>query len=169
MSETEQAALLTRWVNEHSSSLLRICFIQLADRTMAEDALQETFIKAWRAIPRCSESPIRNEKAWLTRIALNVCSDMRRSQWMRHFTVTKAIDSLPPSLVAVQPEDKTLLLDICMLPEKYRQVLILYYYQRLTLQETGEILGIDTSTVFYRLRKAEKCLKRKLTEEVDAT
>ena len=168
MSEAEQTALLTHWVREYSDSLLRLCFIQLTDRTLAEDALQETFIKAWKALSRTDAAPIQNAKAWLCRIALNECSDLRRSRWMRHVDASKAIDSLPPALTAVEPEDRALLLDICALPDKYRRVLMLYYYQRLTMQEVGEVLGIDSSTVHYRLRKAEKCLRRKLTEEVDS-
>lgn len=168
MSEAEQVAQLTQWVRQHSEPLLRICFIQLADRALAEDALQETFIKAWKAMPGNPDDAIRNEKAWLSRIALNVCRDIRRSRWMRHVDFSKALEDLPPSLVAVQPEDRALLMDIHRLPDKYRQVLILYYYQHLTLRDVGEVLGLDASTVHYRLKKAQQCLKRKLTEEVDA-
>ena len=168
MSEAAQVAQLTQWVRQHSESLLRICFIQLADRALAEDALQETFLKAWRALSGNYDRSIRNDKAWLSRIALNVCHDIQRSRWIRHVNFSKALEDLPPSLVAVQPEDRALLLDIHMLPDKYRQVLILYYYQHLTLRDVGEVLGLDSSTVHYRLKKAQQCLKRKLTEEVDA-
>lgn len=168
MSEAEQVAQLTQWVRQHSDSLLRICFIQLADRALAEDALQETFTKAWKAMSSSYDYSIRNEKAWLSRIALNVCRDIRRTRWMRHVDFSKALEDLPPALVAIQPEDRSLLIDIRMMPVKYRQVLILYYYQGLTLKETGQVLGLETSTVHHRLKKAEKCLKRKLTEEVDA-
>ena len=59
-------------------------------------------------------------------------------------------------------------MDIHRLPDKYRQVLLLYYYQHLTLREVGEVLSLDSSTVHYRLKKAQQCLKRQLTEEVDA-
>ena len=66
---------------------------------------------------------------------------------MRHVDAAQALEMLPPSLLAAEPEDRTLLLDILALPEKYRQVLILYHYQR--------------------LKKAEGMLRRELTEEVD--
>ena len=51
MADAEREALLTAWVDRYSDSLLRMCFISLRDWALAEDALQETFIKAWRAMP----------------------------------------------------------------------------------------------------------------------
>ena len=168
MAESDRECRMTAWVDRYSDTLLRLCFIQLQDRTLAEDALQETFIKAWRAMPRYEQSEIQNDKAWLSRIALNVCRDMRRSGWMRYIDPATAIDALPPAQLAVLPEDRALLLDVCALPEKFRQVLVLYYYERLTLRDVGEVLGIDPSTVYSRLKKAEALLRRKLTEEVDA-
>lgn len=167
MSLADREALLTDWVQRYSEPLLRICFVSLSDWALAEDSLQETFIKAWQAMPRYEKRPITNEKAWLCRIAFSVCHDMRRSKWMRHVDASTSIDSLPPARFAVLPEDRALLLDICALPEKHRQVLILYHYQRLSMREVGEILGLDASTVYNRLKKAEALLKRKLTEEVE--
>lgn len=167
MADAEREALLTAWVDRYSDSLLRMCFISLRDWALAEDALQETFIKAWRAMPQYEHSPIRNERAWLSRIAVNVCRDVRRSRWMRHVDAAQALEMLPPSQLAVEPEDRTLLLDILAMPEKYRQVLILYHYQRLTMREVAQVLGADVSTVHARLKKAEGMLRRELTEEVD--
>ena len=167
MADAEREALLTAWVDRYSDSLLRMCFISLRDWALAEDALQETFIKAWRAMPQYEHSPIRNERAWLSRIAVNVCRDLRRTRWMRPVDAAQALEMLPPSQLAVEPEDRTLLLDILAMPEKYRQVLILYHYQRLTMREVAQVLGADVSTVHARLKKAEGMLRRELTEEVD--
>ena len=167
MADAEREALLTAWVDRYSDSLLRMCFISLRDWALAEDALQETFIKAWRAMPQYEHSPIRNERAWLSRIAVNVCRDLRRTRWMRHVDAAQALEMLPLSQLAVEPEDRTLLLDILAMPEKYRQVLILYHYQRLTMREVAQVLGADVSTVHARLKKAEGMLRRELTEEVD--
>lgn len=168
MPDTDREAVLTDWVSRYSDALLRMCFIQLKDWAMAEDALQETFIKAWRAMPRHRYEPIMNDKAWLSRIALNVCRDLQRSRWMRHVDASTSIESLPPARTAVLPEDRALLLDICAMPEKYRQVLILYHYQQLTMREIAQVLEMDVSTIYARLKKAEGMLRRQLTEEGDA-
>ena len=86
---------------------------------------------------------------------------------MRHVDASQALESLPPSVTAVLPEDRSLFLDICALPEKFREVLLLYHYQRLSLRDAAQVLGLDVSTVHGRLKKAEELLRRKLTEEVD--
>ena len=69
---------------------------------------------------------------------------------------------------AVEAEDRTLLLDVMNLPEKFREVILLYHYQRLTLRDIAQALQLDVSTVHTRLKKAERMLKQVLTEEVDA-
>ena len=97
------------------------------------------------------------------RIALNVCRDMRRSRWARHVDLTRALDELPPAAMSVPPQERLLFLDILRLPEKYRQVLVLYYYQDMTLEETASALGLSRSTAHHRLRRAEAALRDRLT------
>ena len=167
MTDTEREARLTAWVDQYAQALLRICFVQLQDHALAEDALQETFIKAWTAMPKYERRPILHEKAWLTRIALNICHDVQRSRWMRSAKAAIALEDLPQASAAVMPEDRALFLDICTLPEKYREILLLYHYQRLSMRDAAKVLGLDVSTVHGRLKKAEELLRRKLTEEVD--
>ena len=68
-------------MNAYGTQLKRLCCLYLRDAALAEDAVQETFLKAWRAMGKfrgeCSE------KTWLTRIAVNVCRDMQRTAWFR--------------------------------------------------------------------------------------
>ena len=156
---------LESWVAEHADAILRTCYLCLNDTGLAEDAMQETFLKAWRAMPSYERSHIQSDKAWLMRIALNVCHDVQRSRWMRHVDARQSIDDLPPSIVAVKPEDHTLRLKIGRLPEKYKQVVLMCYYQELTEREAAEALGISVSAVSKRLKKAQALLRSSLTEE----
>ena len=84
---------LTRLVRQYQTDLLRICYIQLHDTALAEDAVQETYLKAYRSMPAfrgdCSE------KTWLMRIAVNVCRDMLRSAWFRHLDRRITLEQLP--------------------------------------------------------------------------
>ena len=68
---------LERLVLQYQQPLLRTCFLYLRDRTLAEDAVQETFLKAYRSLAsfrgECSE------KTWLMKIAMNTCCDLRRA------------------------------------------------------------------------------------------
>ena len=106
---------------------------------------------------------IANEKAWLLRIAINTCKDYRRTAWFRHIDRSKALDELPPRLVAAEPEDRTLTLTVMDLPDRYKQVILLYYFQGLTMQETADALDVSQATVHRRLEKAEELLKGSLT------
>lgn len=80
--DSSPESLLTRLIDQYQAVLLQMCFMYLHDRMMAEDAVQDTFLKAYRAMDAfrgdCSE------KTWLPKIAINTCRDMKRSAWFRH-------------------------------------------------------------------------------------
>lgn len=77
----KQAWTAEALIDAYGDELLRLCLLYLGDRQLAEDAFQETMVKAWRALP-----DFRGEsgaKTWLFHIAVNTCRDMLRSGWMR--------------------------------------------------------------------------------------
>ena len=150
---------LNQWIEDYSDSI----FLYLSDQTQAEDATQDTWIKAWKHMDDFERKGIANEKAWLLRIAINTCKDYRRTAWFRHVDRSKALDELPPQLIAVEPEDRTLTLMVMDLPDRYKQVILLHFFQGLTMQETADALGASQSTVHRRLKKAEELLKGSLT------
>lgn len=114
---------LEQWIDQYADAILRVCFIYLKDASQAEDATQETFIKAWRHMDKWDGQA---EKAWLTRIAENTCHDYHRSKWFRHTDRSRAFNELPPQTMAVLPEDNALLMDVYDLPEKEKQAVLLY-------------------------------------------
>lgn len=162
-SRTDRELLLEGWVRAYGTAILRTCFVCLADAREAEDAMQETFLKAWRKMDSFEHRNGAGEKTWLTHIALNVCRDMQRTRWFRHVDRRRALEDLPQGMTAALPEERELLLEIMTLPDKYREPLLLYYYQDMTLDETAAALEISRSAVYNRLRKAEKLLKLSLT------
>lgn len=154
---------LNGWIEKYSDSILRTCFLYLSDRGQAEDALQDTWIKAWKHMDEYEKNNIANDKAWLLRIAVNTCKDYRRSAWFRHVDRSKALDELPPQIAAVEPEDRSLTLTVMELPDRYKQVILLYFFQGLTMQETADALGASQATVSRRLDKAKELLRGSLT------
>jgi len=154
---------LQQWIASYSDAILRICFLYLSDQAQAEDALQDTLIKAWRHMDDYERKGVVNDKAWLMRIAINTCKDYRRTAWFHHIDHRQALEELPPRLTCVEPEDHSLALTVMALPDKYKQVILLHYFQGLTQQETGQALGLSTSAVIRRLRAAEVILKQSLT------
>ena len=86
----EKISLLIR---RYEKDLLRTCCIYLRDKDMAQDAVQETFFKAYKALD--SFRGESTEKTWLYSIAFNVCRDMRRSAWFRYVDMRVTLDHLP--------------------------------------------------------------------------
>ncbi|MBR3763221.1 MAG: sigma-70 family RNA polymerase sigma factor [Clostridia bacterium] len=150
---------LEGWVRAYGTAILRTCFVCLSDRQAAEDAMQETFLKAWKAMDSFQGRNGAGEKTWLMHIAMNVCRDMQRTRWFRHIDMRRALEDIPQGVASVLPEDRSLLMDIMSLPDKYKQPIMLYYYQDMTIEETAEVLCISKSTVHSRLRKAEGMLR----------
>jgi len=148
---------LERMVLQYEKDLLRICYIYLRDAALVQDAVQETFLRAYQNIhsfrAECSE------KTWLMRIAMNVCKDFRKSAWYRFVDRRVSLDHLsiptaPPSL-----EQITLTSEIMKLPRKHMEVVLLYYYQDLNTREIAEVLNITPSAVSDRLSKARSRLR----------
>ena len=150
---------LEGWVNAYSDCLLKTCFLELGDRALAQDALQDTFFKAWKAMERFERQQVRNVRAWLLRIAINTCRDYRRGAWFRRMDFHQALEELPPGLLALPAEDRSLFLSLAGLPAPEKRLILLYYYHNLTLREAADILGMPKSTAAKRLRRAEEMLR----------
>jgi RNA polymerase sigma-70 factor, ECF subfamily len=165
----EHKAKLARWIAEYSDALLKTCYVYLHNLPQAEDAVQDTFLKAYQGMTRTDAQTLTSEMAWLMRIAINVCHDYHRSRWFRYIDKTLAVEDLPQNLMSISSDDRDMLADVFRLPEKAKQVLLLYYYQELILQETADVLQISRSAAHKRLQKAQTLLKGKLTErDLDA-
>lgn len=146
--------------------LLRTCYLLVKDVALAEDAVQDTFVKAWQAHDHFRGEG--SEKSWLMRIAVNTCRDLRRGKWFRHVDRQVRMEDLPEPAETFQWEDDTVTRAILALPDGLRQVVTLRYYQGFTIQEAADILKLSRRTVHYRLEKAERLLKESLEEWYDA-
>ena len=159
---TNRDETLDQWLEAYGDLINRTCCLILGDRVLAEDATQETFIRAWKAMPRYKGDA--SPRTWLTRIAVNVCRNLRRAAWFRRHDRTITPEDLPLSVPA---EDRTLFLTVQQLPERHRQIVILRYYQGMSLDEAAKVLGVSRSTVHHRLQKALKQLRIELDEGRD--
>ena len=155
---------IERLITQHQTSLLRLCYVQMQDQALAEDAVQETFLKAYKGFD--SFRGDSSEKTWLTRIAVNTCRDFQRGGWFKHTDRRVTPDMLPVGTVQPDTEDLDLSLAVMKLPRKMREAILLYYYQDMSTEEIAETLGIAQSSVSNRLRRGREKL-RKLLEGRD--
>ena len=154
---------ITQLINTYQLSLKRMCCVWLKDAALAEDATQETFLKAYAALSdfrgECSE------KTWLTRIAVNVCRNLRRGWWFDHVDRSVEIERLPEAAVPFEDADSSLIDTVAALPLRLREITMLYYYQDMNMSEISEALNISVSAVSRRLEKARRQLRAQLEKE----
>ncbi len=162
MADEERRAWLEQAMNRWEASLLRLCFAYLQDAALAEDAVQEAFLKAWKGYRGFRGAA--EEKTWLTRIAINTCKDIRKSAWFRHVDRSTALDSLPEGSVPFDARDDTVTRAVLALPIKLREVALLRLLQGLSAEETARALRIPRSTVYQRLKQAQELLQKELEE-----
>jgi len=151
---------LSEWIDKYERSLLHLCCMYLKDINLAEDAVQEAFLKAYQHMD--SFRGESSEKSWLYRIAINVCNDIRRSRWMRMFDRNVDIEKLTIPVEGVSDVSITLMEEIMRLPKKHREVIFLFYYEDMKLAEIAKLLGTPVSTVSDRLHKARELLRKAL-------
>lgn len=151
---------LCRMVEQYQTSLLRMCYVYLHDTALAEDAVQETFLKAYGALDAFRGES--GENTWLMRIAINTCRDMLRSKWFRYVDQQVTLDDLPEPTLQPQEGDAELTMAVMQLPIKLKEIVLLYYYQDMTTTEIASALGVAQSTVSSRLKRARARLRTTL-------
>lgn len=149
---------MDRIVQQYATPMLRICFMYLKDMSLAEDAMQDTMLKIYKNYDKFDGS---NEKTWIMRIAMNVCKDYLRSAWMRKVNVVEELNDVPD--IEKKPnEDDTLIKAVMQLKPKYKEVIILFYYQDMKISEIAKAINSPEATVSVRLKRARDQLKNVL-------
>ena len=151
-------------VETYADSLLRMCYLYLGDMHLAQDAVQEAFVRAWEK--RATFRRESSEKTWLFHIAANICKDMLRSAHHRHMK-----DALPLKehafLIQWEDTENTAIGCLLHLPEKYRMPLVLYYLWNVNTGEIARILQLPLPTVLTRLRRGREKLRAMLEGEME--
>lgn len=151
---------IAQLIEQYGKVLLRICCVYLKDAALAEDALQETFLKAYRNLD--GYKGLSSERTWLTSIAINVCRDMRRRAWFRYMDRTVDLDRLTLNAQDGGQEAVELMMDVMNLPKRYMEVILLHYYADLTQTEIARMIGVTPATVSKRLKAAQNMLRHVL-------
>ena len=160
VSDSRADTELERLIRENQVSLRRLCFLYLHDESLADDAVQDTFLKAYQAWDSYRQEA--SEKTWLTRIAINTCKNMLHSAWFRRVDRTMSVDSLPGQAGMIDQESSETAVVVMNLPRKLREVIILYYYQGIDTCDIADMLGITQPAVSGRLKRARERLRNEL-------
>lgn len=136
-------------------------FSVCGNREDADDTVQDTFLKYYtREQDYIDETHL---KAWLLRVAINRAKDITGAFWRRNRV---SWEDYMDELTFAQPEDRSLFEAVMRLPEKYRIVIHLFYYEEYSIEEISATLHASRGTVKSRLSRGRKLLKSMLTEVV---
>ncbi len=153
-------ARFTAAARRYQNMVYRTALHALGSPQDADDAVQEVFLRLFRyQEPFDGEEHLRR---WLLRVTVNYCRDVLKSPWRRRRV---SWEEVPETPVFDRPEQAALYREVMALPEKYRTVLNLFYYEELSVREIGELLGLGASTVTTRLARARTRLRERLGED----
>ena len=154
----ETQALAEQYRDRLFAAAFQVC----GNAADAEDAAQEALLRY-----HLSDKEFENQehiRAWLLRVAINWAKNTSRSFWRRN---TLPLEEYMETLEFDSQESREIFREVMALPEKYRLVIHLYYYEDYSVQEIGRILGISESNVKVRLSRGRQMLKATLQEVWD--
>ncbi len=148
-------------IEQYANMVWRLCMLHLKNRADTEDIFQTVFIKY--ATHKDEFENETHEKAWITRVTINACKDLIKSFFHSH---TIALEDYMEQL-ALPKEDKGVLEAVLSLPQKYRDVVYLHYYEGYSAPELSQILHKNINTIYTLLHRSKQMLKEKLGGEDD--
>ena len=154
----ETQALAEQYRDRLFAAAFQVC----GNAADAEDAAQEALLRY-----HLSDKEFENQehiRAWLLRVAINWAKNISRSYWRRN---ALPLEEYMETLEFDCQESREIFREVMALPEKYRLVIHLYYYEDYSVQEIARILGISESNVKVRLSRGRQMLKATLQEVWD--
>lgn len=148
-------------VEEYGNRLLRTCYLILRDREEAEDIVQETFVRVFRKIEE-----FRGESGlytWIYTIALNLSRDRLRKRMDFSIFENERICNINSEIHIEKVIDRDLLKrELDEIPPIYREVLVLFYFEELSVKEISQLLDEKEGTVKSKLSRGRNILKESL-------
>jgi RNA polymerase sigma-70 factor (ECF subfamily) len=157
-------------VKKYSDMLYRLAFARTGNSHDSEDIVQEVFLKLVRGGKTFKDD--EHQKAWLIRVTVNAGKNLNLSAFKRK-NAGELKDYENRADYSAQKEDKTfsqletkavVYPAVLSLPEKYRIVVHLFYYEEMQIPEICKVTGLGTNTVKSRLHRARNLLREKLKE-----
>jgi len=148
-------------IHRYQDTVYRIAFTYCRNTSDAEDIAQEAFLRYIKKMPRLQSE--EHLKAWLIRVTLNIAKSLSTSSWSKKIVPLSEHD---PTIADERAEtDTATYYAVMSLPEKYRSVIMLYYYEDYSIREIAQILNRTETAIQTQLQRARAMLKNKLKED----
>ena len=161
MNDNSQAEF-EKILRKYGDSIYRIALVHTQNEMDAQDIVQEVFLKFARNASQFQSD--QHIKAWLIRVAINMCTDLKRSAWNRK--TTELNDECLPAEEFTTGESE-LYQAVMSLPVKYKDVIHLFYYEGYSIKEISRITEQKENAVKTQLSRGRVLLKELLKGEYD--
>ncbi len=148
---------VNRAVEQYSDMIRRLCMIHLKNYHDTQDIFQTVFLKY--VLSSVVFENEEHEKAWFIRVTINACKDLLKNFFRTHMV---SIDELTEQPCELLPDHQEVLEAVQSLPQKYKTVVYLHFYEGYTAPEIGKILHKNVNTIYTYLTRSKKILREKL-------
>ena len=160
-ADAYQAELLfSQKYSQYSTMLYRLAMSYLGNAYDAEEAVQEAFIRLLYKAPSFVDA--EHEKRWLLRVQINICKDILKSGWR-----SRTVHLEEAGSYQMDSDSLYIMERLVSLPQKYKSVIYLHYYEGYQLQEIADLLGIGLSAAKMRMKRGRELLRMELEVEAD--
>ena len=146
-----------RAIERYSDTVRRLCMVYLKNDADTEDIFQTVFLKY--VLSSVSFENEEHEKAWFIRVTVNACKDLLKS-FFRRYTVS--LEEAEERAAELPDDHREVWEAVFSLPQKYRDVVYLHYYEDYTAPQISRILGKNVNTVYTLLTRSKQMLREKL-------
>ncbi|MBR1740324.1 MAG: RNA polymerase sigma factor [Lachnospiraceae bacterium] len=151
-------------IKEFGDMVYRFAYAQVKNSDMADDVYQNVWLRLIHAKHRIE--PREHLKAWLLRTTGSCCKDVWKSSWYRKMVFHTSNELQEDEQVAEAPEEEGFVTEcVRRLPERYRGMIHLYYYEGYSQKEIAELLGMKENTVASRLARGRERLKKMIESD----
>ncbi|MFT4412866.1 sigma-70 family RNA polymerase sigma factor [Fredinandcohnia humi] len=158
-------SLLEKLIDEFGEMVKRLAYTYVKDWQVAEDITQEVFLACYNNLENFREEC--SYKNWIYKITINKCKDFIKGKWIlpkefleRLFMNENKRSITPEDRLMLLTEERILSQNVLKLPVKYREIIILYYYEDLKIKEISELTGLNEATIKTRLSRGKKFLRK---------
>ena len=148
---------VNRAIEQYSDMIRRLCMIHLKNYADTEDIFQTVFLKY--VLSSVSFESKEHEKAWFIRVTINTCKDLLKS-FIRSRTIS--LDEIIEQPSEMSVDDRDVLEAVLSLPQKYKDVVYLHYYEDYTAPQISRILGKNVNTIYTLITRSKRLLREKL-------
>lgn len=154
---------ISELAEQYGDMVLRLSYTYLKNKADAEDVVQDVFLKIIEKHPDFNDKA--HEKSWIMKVTVNTCKNKLNLFWNRN---KRSMDEAAETAVCdTYDTDSNVLKAVMSLPDKYRVVVYMYYYEEYSTPDISKIIGKSEATVRSLLHRARNRLKELLKEEYD--